>query len=84
MTSPLKIIDAKEPWVEYQLEDGTLLRFRFTACSFRRTGKMTALGDPEYSFTHQIMSETHANPEESGIVMPFDEYMKKRDDERVR
>lgn len=60
MSAPAKILTASEPWAEYQLEDGTLLRFRFTACNFRRTGKQTAEDDPEYSFSQQVQVETHA------------------------
>ena len=60
MSGVVKILSANEPWVEYQLDDGTLVRFRFTACSFRRTGKLTAGGDPEYAFAQSIMSETHS------------------------
>jgi hypothetical protein len=52
-------VTATEPWAEYQLEDGTLLRFRLTACNFSLTGKKTELGDPEYSFTHALQIETH-------------------------
>lgn len=60
MTSPSRILTAAEPWTEYQLDDGTLLRFRFAACNFRKTGKTTEQGDQEYSFTHHIQCETHA------------------------
>lgn len=60
MTAPVRVLTSSEPWAEYQLEDGTLLRFRFTACSFRRTGKTTEQGDPEYSFQNQLQVETHA------------------------
>lgn len=56
----VRVLTATEPWAEYQLEDGTLLRFRLTACNFRRTGKTTEQGDPEYSFSHQMQIETHA------------------------
>jgi hypothetical protein len=59
MTSLVRVVTASEPWAEYQLEDGTLLRFRLTACNFRLTGKKTELGDPEYSFTHALQIETH-------------------------
>lgn len=62
MNAVVKILSANEPWVEYQLEDRTLVRFRFTACSFRRTGNLTAQGDPEYAFAQSIMSETVAAP----------------------
>jgi hypothetical protein len=55
----VRVVEAKEPWAEYQLEDGTRLRFRLTACNFRLTGKLTDLGDPEYSFSHQLQIETH-------------------------
>jgi hypothetical protein len=58
MTSLIKVLTANEPWAEYQLEDGTLLRFRFSACSFRKTGKDTAQGDPEYSFSSNVQIET--------------------------
>lgn len=59
MTGPvLKILSADEPWAEYQLEDGTTLRFRFTASSFRKTGNV--INDlPEYSFAHHVHCETH-------------------------
>lgn len=60
MTSLVRVLTSNEPWVEYQLEDGTLLRFRFSACSFRKTGKQTDQGDPEYSFAHSLQIETHA------------------------
>ena len=59
----LKVESAVEPWVEYLLEDGTKLRFRFTACQFRRTGAETAQGDPEYSFAHGLLIETVARTE---------------------
>lgn len=62
--TPAKILTATEPWVEYHLEDGTTLRFRFTACNFRKTGKTTEQGDPEYSFSHSTLCETHAPPAE--------------------
>lgn len=62
MNAPAKILTASEPWAEYQLEDGTLLRFRLTACNFRKTGKQTEQGDPEYSFSQQVQCETHAAP----------------------
>lgn len=58
----VRVLSATEPWAEYQLDDGTLLRFRLTACNFRRTGKTTEQGDPEYSFTHAMQIETHARP----------------------
>jgi hypothetical protein len=59
VTGPvLKILSADEPWAEYQLEDGTTLRFRFTAASFRKTGKVIN-GLPEYSFAHHVHCETH-------------------------
>ena len=60
MSGVVRILSANEPWVEYQLEDGTLVRFRFTACSFRKTGNMTAQGDEEYSFSQSLMCETHS------------------------
>lgn len=63
MTAPVKILSAAEPWVEYQLEDGTTLRFRFTACNFRKTGKLLSSGEPEYSFTQQLACETHTTAE---------------------
>lgn len=59
MNAVARILTASEPWVEYQLDDGTLLRFRFTACSFRKTGKETAQGDPEYAFSQSLLCETH-------------------------
>jgi hypothetical protein len=59
VTAPVRILTASEPWVEYQLDDGTFLRFRFTACSFRKTGKLTAQGDPEYTFSQSLLCETH-------------------------
>lgn len=59
MNAVARILTANEPWVEYQLDDGTLLRFRFTACSFRKTGKETAQGDPEYAFSQSLLCETH-------------------------
>lgn len=61
MTGPiLRVEKAKEPWVSYLLEDGTTVRFRFTACQFRLTGQVTAQGDPEYSFSHGLLIETVA------------------------
>lgn len=60
MTAPARVLTASEPWVEYQLDDGTLLRFRWTACNFRPTGKVLDSGDPEYSFSQQLQCETHA------------------------
>lgn len=65
----LKVESAVEPWVSYLLEDGTTLRFRFTACQFRRTGAVTALGEPEYSFGHGLLIETVARPSE--VVTPL-------------
>lgn len=62
MNQVAKILTAQEPWVEYQLDDGTLLRFRFTACQFRRTGNKTAQGDPEYGFSQSLLCETHVPP----------------------
>lgn len=62
MSQLVRVVTATEPWAEYQLEDGTRLRFRLTACNFRLTGKLTDLGDPEYSFTHQLQIETHVRP----------------------
>lgn len=59
MNSPARILTASEPWVEYQLDDGTLLRFRWTACQFRLTGNKTPQGDPEYSFSQSLLCETH-------------------------
>jgi hypothetical protein len=59
VTALVRVLTATEPWAEYQLEDGTRLRFRLTACNFRLTGKLTDLGDPEYSFSHQLQIETH-------------------------
>lgn len=69
MTAPIRILTASEPWAEYQLEDGTLLRFRLTACNFRLTGKRTAEGDPEYSFSHQLQVETHARPPADRVAL---------------
>lgn len=60
MTTPQKVISATEPWAEYQLEDGTTIRLRLTACNFRKTGKTTEQGDPEFSFSQQIQCETIA------------------------
>lgn len=62
MSGLVRVLSANEPWVEYQLEDGTQLRFRFTACSFRLTGNKTAQGDPEYSFSQSLLCETHLPP----------------------
>lgn len=62
MSQLVRVVTATEPWAEYQIEDGTVLRFRLTACNFRLTGKLTDLGDPEYSFTHQLQIETHVRP----------------------
>lgn len=62
MSGTQKVLSASEPWAEYQLEDGTLLRFRLTACNFRKTGKTTDQGDPEYSFSHQMQCETIPAP----------------------
>lgn len=70
MSAPARVLTAQEPWAEYQLEDGTLLRFRLTACNFRRTGKTTAEGDPEYSFSHQLQVETHA-PKQVAKLLGF-------------
>lgn len=67
MTAPQKVITASEPWAEYQLEDGTLLRFRLTACNFRKTGKTTDQGDPEYSFSHQMQCETIPRPQLAAV-----------------
>lgn len=67
MNAPAKILSASEPWAEYQLEDGTLLRFRLTACNFRKTGKQTEQGDPEYSFSQQVQCETHAAPKAASV-----------------
>lgn len=69
MTAPQKVITASEPWAEYQLEDGTLLRFRLTACNFRKTGKTTDQGDPEYSFSHQMQCETIPSPAADKLVL---------------
>lgn len=63
----LKVLDVKEPWAEYQLEDGTLLRFRFSACSFRLTGKQTEQGEPEYSFQSHIQCETFVVPKAAEV-----------------
>lgn len=62
MTSqPLKIIKTKEPWCEYTLEDGTVLRFRVTVHNIRRNeGKFAPNGDPEYSFNNQMQCEVVA------------------------
>jgi hypothetical protein len=60
-SQPLKVTKLKEPWCVYELEDGTTLRFRATVHNIRRLeGKFTAVGDPEYSFNHQIQIETIA------------------------
>jgi hypothetical protein len=48
LTAVVRVLKADEPWAEYQLEDGTLLRFRLTVCGFRKTGKQTDQGEPEY------------------------------------
>jgi hypothetical protein len=62
VTGLTRVLSSQEPWAEYQLEDGTLIRFRFSACAFRRTGKVSEQGDPEYHFASQVQCETHARP----------------------
>jgi hypothetical protein len=58
---PIKVLKSKEPWSEYTLDDGVVLRFRVTVHNVRRVeDKFTPVGDPEYSFTHQFQCETIA------------------------
>jgi hypothetical protein len=59
LAAPLKIIKAEEPWCEYLLEDGTTVRFRFTACSFIPMGVNPADGNPQYQFSNSLLIEVH-------------------------
>lgn len=68
MTGPtIKTLSAVEPWTEYQLEDGTTLRFRFTAAAFRATGKVND-GIPEYCFSSHVHCETFPAKEQAQVI----------------
>lgn len=53
-TRHLAVKAATEPWSEYQLEDGTVVRVRLVLHSFRRVvGAFAPNGDPEYEWAMQ-------------------------------
>ncbi len=41
----------KEPWAEYQLADGNVLRIRYNMIAIYDTGKKNPDGKPRYNFT---------------------------------
>lgn len=44
------IKEAKEPWTEYVLEDGTKIMTRLSLVDFIRTDQYNELGEPVYQF----------------------------------
>jgi len=54
----VEVIDSKEPWTEYTLEDGTKIRIKQTLISIAKIdGKTAPNGDPLYSVqAQQVMS----------------------------
>lgn len=60
-TQIARVTKASEPWIEYELDDGTLLRGRLTWHDIRRQiGVFGPHGDPAYQFNQQIAMEVHA------------------------
>lgn len=54
----VEVTDSKEPWTEYHLADGSLLRFKAIVSEvWRITGEFDAEGNPVYTLkTQQVMN----------------------------
>jgi len=57
----VKVTDAKEPWTEYTLENGTKISIKLALANIAQIdGKIAPNGDPIYSVqAQQVMSITH-------------------------
>jgi len=57
----VEVIESKEPWTEYTIENGTKIRIKQALVSIAQIdGKTAPNGDPIYSVqAQQVMSITH-------------------------
>lgn len=47
--TPVRIVKSHEPWNEYELEDGTVIKVRLNALNFRRQDAYNPDGSPVYT-----------------------------------
>ena len=72
----------KEPWNEYELEDGSILRFRIIVIKFFDTGQIDPLtGCPSYVVAHQNILSV-ISPERGAPLAPPADLAKIPDDKK--
>lgn len=47
--TPVKVVRSVEPWSEFELEDGTVVKVRLNALNFRRQDAFNPDGSPIYT-----------------------------------
>lgn len=70
MSTPVEFVADKEPWCQYTLDDGTILRVRIMLVKVQRDG-LDAQGQPKYMLGMQQV--TDCTPSELAIASAKEE-----------